>query len=78
MARIGTSGWSYDPWSGALPARTSRGRTSRGAHSPQDTAWWADRIREWEAGGHQVYAYFNNDGGGNAVRDARALRAALA
>ncbi|GEB94918.1 hypothetical protein GCM10009724_12420 [Microbacterium lacticum] len=38
----------------------------------------ASRIREWEAGGHQVYAYFNNDGGGNAVRDARALRAALA
>ncbi|MFV4914661.1 DUF72 domain-containing protein [Microbacterium lacticum] len=49
-----------------------------GSYSPQDTAWWADRIREWEAGGHQVYAYFNNDGGGNAVRDARALRAALA
>jgi len=48
-----------------------------GSYSPADTAWWADRIREWEGTGRQVYAYFNNDGGGNAVRDADALRAAL-
>jgi len=48
-----------------------------GAYSPEEIGWWAERIREWEHQGRQVYAYFNNDGGGNAVRDARALRAAL-
>jgi uncharacterized protein YecE (DUF72 family) len=48
-----------------------------GSYSVADLEWWAERIREWEAGGHGVYAYFNNDGGGNAVRDARALRTAL-
>lgn len=46
-----------------------------GSYSSADLEWWAARIREWEAQGHRVYAYFNNDGGGNAVRDARALRA---
>lgn len=48
-----------------------------GSYSHADLAWWAERIREWESGGHSVYAYFNNDGEGNAVRDARALRALL-
>lgn len=46
-----------------------------GSYSSADLEWWAARIREWEAQGRRVYAYFNNDGGGNAVRDARALRA---
>ena len=32
------------------------------------------RIREWQATGNEVYAYFNNDGGGNAVRNAQTLR----
>jgi uncharacterized protein YecE (DUF72 family) len=36
--------------------------------------WWADRIREWRAAGHDVFAYFNNDGDANAVRNARTLR----
>jgi uncharacterized protein YecE (DUF72 family) len=35
---------------------------------------WADRVREWHGGGHAVYAYFNNDGGGAAVRNAATLR----
>lgn len=48
-----------------------------GSYSHADIQWWADRVREWESRGHQVYAYFNNDGAGNAVRDADALRAAL-
>jgi uncharacterized protein YecE (DUF72 family) len=48
-----------------------------GAYPAQDIAWWADRIREWQQQGKDVYAYFNNDGGGNAVRDAWALREAL-
>jgi uncharacterized protein YecE (DUF72 family) len=49
-----------------------------GSYSAEDLAWWADRFREWEGQGRHVYGYFNNDGGGNAVRDASALRAALA
>ncbi|PPK98044.1 uncharacterized protein YecE (DUF72 family) [Kineococcus xinjiangensis] len=49
-----------------------------GSYSGSDLAWWADRMREWESAGTEVYAYFNNDGGGNAVRDARGLLAALA
>jgi uncharacterized protein YecE (DUF72 family) len=48
-----------------------------GSYPAEDLAWWAERIREWERQGRHVYAYFNNDGGGNAVRDAWALRAAL-
>jgi uncharacterized protein YecE (DUF72 family) len=45
-----------------------------GSYSDEDLDWWADRVREWEASGHEVYAYFNNDGDGNAVRNARRLR----
>lgn len=46
-----------------------------GSYPDADLAWWAERIREWESTGHEVYAYFNNDGGGHAVHDARRLRA---
>ncbi|MGP3535961.1 DUF72 domain-containing protein [Microbacterium sp. RD1] len=49
-----------------------------GSYGPEAIAWWADRIREWLGQGRDVFAYFNNDLGGNAVRDARALRDALA
>jgi uncharacterized protein YecE (DUF72 family) len=45
-----------------------------GSYSDADLGWWADRIREWDATGHDVYAYFNNDGDGNAVRNAQTLR----
>ncbi|MCU1404132.1 MAG: sensor histidine kinase [Glaciihabitans sp.] len=48
-----------------------------GSYSDADLAWWADRIREWESGGRDVFAYFNNDGGGNAVRNAQTLRGML-
>ena len=48
-----------------------------GSYSDDDLRWWADRIREWEAAGHEVYAYFNNDGGGHAVRNALRLRELL-
>ena len=48
-----------------------------GSYSAQDLFWWGDRISEWEAAGKEVFVYFNNDGGGNAVRDARALRSFL-
>jgi len=45
-----------------------------GSYSTTDLQWWADRIREWSSGGVDVYAYFNNDGGGNAVHNAAELR----
>ena len=46
-----------------------------GSYSDQELRWWADRIREWQSQGREVYAYFNNDADGNAVRNARTLRA---
>ena len=49
-----------------------------GSYSDDDLRWWADRMREWEGGGREVLVYFNNDGGGNAVRNAETLRAYLA
>ena len=48
-----------------------------GSYSDDDLAWWAHRIREWEHAGADVFVYFNNDGGGNAVRNARTLRSDL-
>jgi len=49
-----------------------------GSYSDTDLNWWADRIREWTNLGKDVYAYFNNDGGGNAVRNAQTLRRLVA
>lgn len=48
-----------------------------GSYPDNDLHWWAARLREWAAQGRTVYAYFNNDGGGNAVRDSFRLRALL-
>lgn len=48
-----------------------------GSYSDSNLAWWADRVREWQGQGRDVYAYFNNDGGGHAVRNARTLRSLL-
>jgi uncharacterized protein YecE (DUF72 family) len=45
-----------------------------GSYGETDLRWWAARIGEWDAAGRDVYAYFNNDGEGNAVRDATRLR----
>jgi uncharacterized protein YecE (DUF72 family) len=41
-----------------------------GSYPDADLRWWADRAHEWEASGKEVYMYFNNDGEGNAVRNA--------
>jgi uncharacterized protein YecE (DUF72 family) len=49
-----------------------------GSYSDEDLAWWADRIREWDSSGRDVFAYFNNDGDGNAVRNAVTLRTLVA
>lgn len=48
-----------------------------GRYSDDDLRWWAERIKEWQAQGRDVYAYFNNDGEGNAVYNARTLRTFL-
>ena len=49
-----------------------------GSYSDDDLRWWADRITEWRNSGTDVYVYFNNDGGGNAVRNAETLRTMVA
>jgi uncharacterized protein YecE (DUF72 family) len=48
-----------------------------GSYSEDDLRWWAERLREWERTGREVFAYFNNDGEGNAVRNALRLREIL-
>jgi len=48
-----------------------------GSYPGADLTWWADRAREWEMAGQDVFVYFNNDGDANAVRNARTLRALL-
>ncbi|GAB3022351.1 DUF72 domain-containing protein [Spirosoma pulveris] len=45
-----------------------------GSYSDTDLHWWANRIGEWAGMGKDVFVYFNNDGGGNAVRNALALQ----
>ncbi len=46
-----------------------------GSYSDADLWWWSERLREWDVAGHDVFVYFNNDGGGHAVRNADTLRA---
>jgi uncharacterized protein YecE (DUF72 family) len=53
-------------------------RIYAGSYSDAELGRWADRVREWLDQGLDVYAYFNNDLGGNAVRNADHLRALLA
>lgn len=48
-----------------------------GSCPDDDLSWWADWIREWEGSGRVVYVYFNNNGDGHAVRNARMLRELL-
>ncbi|MGY1700406.1 DUF72 domain-containing protein [Geodermatophilus sp. SYSU D00766] len=51
------------------------GHLYAGSYADADLHWWADRVGEWTAQGRDVYAYFNNDGHGHAVRNAETLRA---
>ncbi len=48
-----------------------------GDYSDETLALWAGRIQEWERAGHTVYAYFNNDPNGNALRNADTLKGFL-
>lgn len=45
-----------------------------GSYSDDDLRWWAERIWEWQGDGKEVWAYFNNDGHGHAVRNADTLK----
>jgi uncharacterized protein YecE (DUF72 family) len=49
-----------------------------GSYPDADLCWWADRVREWTTLDKHVFVYFNNDGDGNAVRNADRLRAMIA
>jgi uncharacterized protein YecE (DUF72 family) len=63
-----TTSWAYVRLHGPDPHHLYAG-----SYPEADLRWWADRIDEWRAGGQDVYAYFNNDGHGHAVRDAARL-----
>src|SRR3954470_19734054 len=49
-----------------------------GSYPEDDLRWWADRIGEWQRQGRDVFAYFNNDGRGHAVRNALRLKELVA
>jgi uncharacterized protein YecE (DUF72 family) len=48
-----------------------------GGYSPARLAGWADWLNEQRRAGADVYAYFNNDIGGHAPRDAVTFRQQL-
>jgi uncharacterized protein YecE (DUF72 family) len=48
-----------------------------GSYSNDELRCWADRITHWDRDGTDVWVYFNNDLGGNAVRNALSLRELL-
>ena len=49
-------------------------RLYAGSYTDDALRWWADRIGEWQDQGRDVLVYFNNDGEGNAVRNACTLK----
>jgi uncharacterized protein YecE (DUF72 family) len=53
----------------------SRGR--RGNYSDRELEEWAERIAAWRDGGNDVYAYFNNDWEGFAVKNGLKLKELL-
>jgi uncharacterized protein YecE (DUF72 family) len=55
----------------------SRDHLYAGSYSDDDLGWWAQRIREWLDADRDVWAFFNNDVAGHAVRNARHLRRQL-
>ncbi len=72
----------YTPRRGVGPVAYVRfhgpSRRYTGAYPDETLAEWADWMRtQWQAG-RSIHAYFNNDIGGHAVRDAKRLREMLA
>jgi uncharacterized protein YecE (DUF72 family) len=66
-----TAGFTYIRFHGPGEAKYA------GSYSIQTLRKWAKRIDEWLDKELTVYAYFNNDIGGRAVRNARQLRQLL-
>lgn len=48
-----------------------------GDYPPEALAVWAEQMQAWQRQGLAVYAYFNNDAGGMAVRNAVTLKQLL-
>ena len=65
-----TAGWTYVRFHGPDALR----HPYREGYPADTLHRVADRLGEWLAAGCDVYAYFNNDYDGHAVRDARRLR----
>jgi len=55
------------------------GRTgkSQGRYGRETLAAWSSQLTRWSRDGRDVYVYFNNDTGGQAVHDARGLMAQI-
>ncbi|HEU4795342.1 MAG TPA: DUF72 domain-containing protein [Pyrinomonadaceae bacterium] len=45
-----------------------------GSYSREQLQTWAERINEWSRSLSAIYVYFNNDPGGEAVKNARTLK----
>lgn len=71
--RLVTADWVYLRFHGP-GASEDVGQSYTGGYSHQALSAVARQIREHLAQGRDVYAYFNNDIGGHAVRDAQSLR----
>lgn len=54
--------------------RFHHGPRESGAYEDAELAQWADRARAWRAEGIDVFAYFNNDAGGWAPKNAMRFR----
>lgn len=74
-----TAGWTYLRFHYPGRARTAAlgSQESDGDYPPDELARWAERIRRFQAEGAAVWAYFNNDWRGYAIRNALALRELL-
>lgn len=58
--------------------RFHRGQEPRGGFTPDEIRAWAGQLRALVGAGKEVFAYFNNDWEGFALRDAAALERLLA
>jgi uncharacterized protein YecE (DUF72 family) len=54
------------------------GKMFASAYGLQGLMRWLPLVQRWLGDGIEVFAYFNNDVGGHAVRDTQALLAQLA
>jgi uncharacterized protein YecE (DUF72 family) len=67
--RITTASFTY--------IRMHRGKEPGGGFTDEELRSWAAQARALQAGGKDVYIYFNNDWGGFAIRDGATLKVLL-